>query len=32
MPNKGTLVGGSAIGGESGRERCNSIDRPRGNE
>lgn len=32
MPNRGTLVGGSALGGESGKERSNSINRPRGNE
>lgn len=30
LPNKGTLVGGLAKGGESGRERSHSIDGPGG--
>lgn len=32
MPNKGTMLGGMAIGGEAGKERCYSSYRPRGHE
>lgn len=32
MPNKGTMLGGMAIGGEAGKERYYSSYRPRGHE